>query len=213
LLGVVFTGGESPPSQVSSNLLKGKSAIIVAADSGLLAAERAGIKPDYIIGDMDSLDTSKLDAYPCECVIRHDRDKDYTDTELAFSLLREKGCDCIWIAGGGGGRIDHLLAIRCLFEREIFPCRWLTGSADIHCIDAASGVNTLSVKAEKNVYVSVFPVSCGQWEAKSEGLKWPLDGLVWDSGSSFGVSNTAVNGEISITAVKGRFLVILPLPV
>ena len=211
MLGIIFTGGESPPPFVIRNLLKDKSTVVVAADSGLIAAEKAGIKPDYIVGDMDSLDAERLTAYPSECVIRYAIEKDHTDTELAFSLLLEKGCDCIWIAGGGGGRIDHLLAIRCLFEREIFPCRWLTEAADIHCIDAKTDTNTLSVKLEKNAPVSVFPAQCGPWEAKSEGLKWPLEGLFWDRGSSFGISNSALNGDFYITAGKGRFLVILPL--
>jgi thiamine pyrophosphokinase len=213
LLGIIFTGGESPPPQVILNLLKDKNVVIVAADSGLLAAEKAGIKPDYIVGDMDSLDASRLDAYPGECVMRYAKDKDYTDTELAFSLLREKGCDCIWIAGGGGGRIDHLLAIRCLFEREVFPCRWLTEASDIHCVDANADINALSTKLEKSAAVSVFPAGSGPWEAKSEGLKWPLEGPGWDRGSSFGISNAAPDGDFSITAVKGRFLIVLPLPI
>jgi thiamine pyrophosphokinase len=213
LLGVVFTGGESPPPHIIRNLLKDKDAVIAAADSGLLSAEKAGIKPDYIVGDMDSLDVSRLDAYPGECVMRYAKDKDYTDTELAFSLLLEKGCDCIWIAGGGGGRVDHIFAIRCLFEREIFPRRWLTESADIHCIDANTDVNTLSMKPERNAVVSVFPTGSGPWEARSEGLKWPLEDLSWDRDSSFGISNAAVNGDFFITAQKGRFIVILPLPV
>jgi thiamine pyrophosphokinase len=213
LLGIVFTGGESPPPQIIRSLLKDKSTVIAAADSGLFAAEKAGVKPDYIVGDMDSLSADKLDAYPSKCVMRYAKDKDYTDTELAFSFLLEKGCDCIWIAGGGGGRIDHLFAIRCLFEREIFPRRWLTQDADIRCIDADTDVNILSEKPEKNAVVSVFPAGGGPWEAKSEGLKWPLEGLTWDRGSSFGVSNVAPNGDFFITAGKGRFLVILPLPV
>ena len=213
MLGIVFTGGESPPPQVIRNLLKDKSAVIAAADSGLLAAEKAGVKPDYIVGDMDSLSAEKLDAYPSECVMRYAKDKDRTDTELAFSFLREKGCDCIWIAGGGGGRIDHLFAICRLFEREIFPRRWLTQDADIRCIDADTDVNMFSEKPGKNASVSVFPVGGGPWEAKSEGLKWPLEGLAWDRGSSFGVSNVAPNGDFFIAAEKGRFLIILPLPV
>jgi thiamine pyrophosphokinase len=211
LLGIVFTGGESPPPHVIRNLLKDKSAIFAAADSGLIAAENAGIKPDYIVGDMDSLDAEKLSAYPDNCVMRYAVEKDYTDTELAFSLLLEKGCDCIWIIGGGGGRIDHLLALRCLFERDIFPFRWLTEAADIHCIDAKTNIKTLSVKLEKNAPVSVFSVGKGPWEAKSEGLKWPLEGLSWDRGSSFGISNAAQDGDFYITAEKGRFIIVLPI--
>jgi len=160
---------------------------------------------------MDSLDDkSRLASYPPECVMRHEHDKDFTDTELAFSLVVEKGCDTVWIVGGGGGRIDHLFAIRSLFEREVFPDRWITDAADIRCIDAGRAQNTLSLCLEKGAPVSVFPLGSGPWEAKSDGLKWRLAGLCWDRGF-FGLSNVAVDGQFSISAQRGRFMVILPL--
>ena len=209
MLGVVFTGGENPPPQIIRRELEGKEPFVVAADSGLIAAENAGVKPDRIVGDMDSLDdVSRLEAYPAGSVIRYKADKDYTDTELALSLVIEKGCDTIWIIGGGGGRIDHLFGIRSLFEREIFPCRWITHAEDICCLEAA---DTLSLSTEPGTLVSVFPMGGGPWDAKSSGLKWPLEGLAWDRGF-FGLSNVAAAGDFSITAHAGRFLVILPLP-
>jgi thiamine pyrophosphokinase len=217
-LGVVITGGECPPPHITRQAMQGKNALIVAADSGLFHAEEAGLKPDYIIGDMDSIEIKQLAAYPAECVIRHDKDKDYTDTELAFKLAVDNGCEKIWIIGGGGGRIDHLFGIRSLFEREIFPCRWITDNADIWCIESSDkestetvcAENTLSMKTEKNAVVSVFPLGGGPWEAVSEGLKWPLKGFPWNRGF-FGLSNVAVDGEFFIKAEKGRFMVILPL--
>ena len=121
LLGIIFTGGNGPDTQFVKKILdlEVKNALFAAADSGLIAAENAGIKPDWIIGDMDSIDKSRLDVYPAECIIKYEHDKDFSDTELAFSLLHEKGCKEIWIIGGGGGRIDHLFALRSLFERDI----------------------------------------------------------------------------------------------
>jgi len=184
-----------------------KNALLIAADSGLVHAERAGLKPDWIIGDMDSLnDDSRLAAYLPNRVIRFEQDKDYTDTELAFSHAAEQGCDDIWIIGGGGGRIDHLFGIRSLFERDIFPRRWITDTADIHCICKESGI---SCCPERGAVVSVFPLGGGPWEAKSKGLKWQLDGLSWDRGF-FGLSNIAEEGRFSINAEQGRFMVILP---
>ena len=209
LLGVIFTGGESPASPVIRKALDGKNALIIAADSGLIPAEEAGVKPDWIIGDMDSLgDDKRLRSFPDERVIRYGHEKDYTDTELAFNLAVEKGCDKIWIIGGGGdSRIDHLFAIRSLFERELFPCRWITAGNDIYCINAGAAENTLSLKLAPGTQVSVFPLGAGPWEALSEGLKWPLAGLLWDRGF-FGLSNEAVDGDFSIKAEKGRFMVI-----
>jgi thiamine pyrophosphokinase len=209
LLGIVFTGAGGPPPETAGDLLKRRQApkLIAAADSGLIAAEAAGFSPDWIIGDMDSLDDDKrLEKYPAEKVIRFPVDKDYTDTELAFSLLREKGCDEVWLFGGGGGRLDHLLAIRSLFERDPYPSRWITAAEDVRCIQAPEEFHAHSD------LISVFPLGIGPWKAFSRGLKWPLDGLSWDRGF-FGVSNLAPEGEFSIRAEAGRFLIIRPLAV
>ena len=213
MLGIVFTGGQKPETHVIKQLIESeaKDALFVAADSGLDAAEEAGLKPHWIIGDMDSInDASRLASYPPQCVMRYPQDKDYTDTELAFSLAVEKGCDTVWIIGGGGGRLDHLFGIRSLFERDVFPARWITGYEDIRCINADKKHNELSVKLEKNALVSVFPLGNGPWEAKSSGLKWPLKGLPWDRGF-FGLSNVATDGDFLIKAEAGRFMVILPI--
>ena len=212
MLGIIFTGGEGPPSEFVRRLVEreARGALITAADSGLAAVEEAGLSPDWIIGDMDSIgDDSRLSAWPPERVIRYERDKDYTDTELAFLSAFENGCDEIWIIGGGGGRIDHLFAIRSLFERDVFPLRWITDAADIRCIDAAAK-NELSLVLEKGAVVSVFPLGSGAWKAESEGLKWPLEGLPWDRGF-FGLSNVAPDGSFSVKALEGRFMLILPL--
>jgi len=213
LLGIIFTGGEGPQPETLKRLVGDHltGAFVVAADSGLAAAEDAGIKPGCVTGDMDSVNDARLEAYPADCVIRHKPDKDYTDTELALRIVVEKGCDEIWIIGGGGGRVDHLFAIRSLFERDVFPCRWITDTADMYCIDADTRRNTLFRRVEKDAPVSVFPLGSGPWEVESGGLKWPLKGLPWDRGF-FGLSNVAPEGEFYIKTEKGRFLVILPLP-
>jgi thiamine pyrophosphokinase len=214
LLGVIFTGGQGPQPQFVRQLIEteAKTALLAAADSGFAAAESAGVKPHWVIGDMDSIDSSMLAGLPPVAVIRHEHDKDYTDTELAFSLVVEKGCDDIWIIGGGGGRIDHLFGIRSLFEREIFPSRWLSQEADIRCLDSGAVQNRLVLNIEAGAVVSVFPLGDGPWEAESRGLKWPLAGLPWDRGF-FGLSNIAKDGDFSILAKSGRFMVILPYTV
>jgi len=212
LLGIIITGGESPKVEVIKKLLdqEAKAALLIAADSGLAAAQNAGLKPDWVIGDMDSIEEVQLSAFLPERVIRHVHDKDYTDTELAFSHALERGCEQIWIIGGGGGRIDHLFALRALFERDVCPLRWITDKADIRCIDSAAK-NELTLTLEKNAVFSVFPLGDGPWNVESEGLKWPLAGLPWDRGF-FGLSNAAPDGEFSVKAHEGRFMLILPLP-
>ena len=208
--GIAFVGGEAPAPEVLRKIAVGAD-LLVAADSGLIACEDAGLRPDWIVGDMDSLNNpGRLEKYPPDRVLQYPCDKDFTDTELALALLREKGCDEIWIAGGGGGRLDHLFAIRALFEREQGPDRWFPGNAEIRCLKEG---RFLEAVLPPESIVSVFPLGRGssetEWEAESSGLKWPLNGLAWKAGG-FGVSNVAQEGPIKIRSIRGRFMVILP---
>jgi thiamine pyrophosphokinase len=226
MTGIVVTGGNGPPPDKIRALvdkLAGER-LIAAADSGLDAVEGASLKPDWIIGDMDSLsDPARLDAYPDTQVLRYPAHKDYTDTELAFTLLAEKGCSEIWIIGGGGGRVDHLFGIRSMCEREIFPARWILDTADIYCVQAAeerdaaasaqanakADTGELSVRLNRNALVSVFPLGDGPWKVTSRGLQWPLDDLKWNRGFT-GLSNAAPDGELSLRVTRGRFMVVVP---
>jgi len=207
LRGVIFLGGDGPESDVLRKIALGAD-LLVAADSGLAAAERAGLRPDWIVGDMDSIDDPlRLDKYPPHRVRRFSPEKDFTDTELALALLREKGCDEIWLSGGSGGRMDHLFAIRALFEREESPDRWFPGCGEIRCLKEGM---TLDAKVPAGSLVSVFPLGREGWQAESSGLKWPLNGLAWERGG-FGISNVVTSGAFKIYSVRGRFLVFLPV--
>ena len=209
MTGLVFSGGKGPAADRVRAVVDelGGERLIAAADSGLDAAERAGLQPDWIVGDMDSLGyPDRLAAYSHEQVLRYPAEKDFTDTELAFTLLREKGCADIWIIGGGGGRVDHLFGIRSMCEREEFPRRWILHNADIYCVQAEE---LLTLRLRTGAVVSVFPLADGPWKAQSQGLKWPLDGLQWNRGF-IGVSNTAVDGELALHIQQGRFMVIAP---
>jgi thiamine pyrophosphokinase len=212
--GIAFIGGEGPSASICGGLARGAD-LIVAADSGLIAAEAAGVRPDWVLGDMDSLDDPRrLEKYPPERVLSYPAGKDHTDTELALRLLWERGCGETWLLGGGGGRIDHLLAIRALFERDPCPSRWLTAAEDIRCIGAAGeGPALLSLgppALPPGSLVSVFPAGGGPWRVESRGLRWLLGDLSWDRGF-FGISNTAPEGRFSLRVRAGKFLVVVPL--
>jgi len=214
-IGIVFTGGQGPGPEKIKQLLKNLSEnraykaaeiLTVAADSGLVLAETAGVMPDWVVGDMDSLDTEeRLDRYSPDRVIRYNTDKDYTDTELAFNFLRENGCGEIWIVGGGGGRIDHLFGIRDMFEREFPPSRWITGGENIFCLDGEG--TAIITGLPPGCLVSVFPLGGGPWKTNSLGLKWPLDNVLWERGL-YSLSNVAVSEEITVVAEQGRFMIV-----
>jgi thiamine pyrophosphokinase len=206
---LLVTGGEAPPLA----RLEGRRAdfgLVCAADSGLDTLVAWDIEPDIIVGDMDSVSSiDLLGRFPGAEVRLSPRDKDETDTELALASLAARGADRIVLAGGGGGRLDHLLAIRSLFERGGTllprPVEWHTARDALFLVEEG---HTLAIEAERGAIVSVFPLAEGAEGMSSEGLKWPLDGLVWGP-RGFGVSNVANEGRFRVRSGRGDLLVVL----
>jgi thiamine pyrophosphokinase len=162
---------------------------------------------------MDSLEEAggleRLARYPPESVRRYQRDKDFTDTELALDALRELGAKFIRLIGGGGGRLDHLLAVRELFERPFFPVTWHTRNENIYALEPDGEPLVTKFKTECGGTVSLLPAGDGPWIIESEGLKWAVTNLEWKRGV-FGICNIAPEGSFLLTVRKGRFLLILP---
>lgn len=200
---LLVTGGDAPGLDLIKHRLKDCS-FICAADSGLDVLISWGIEPDLVVGDMDSVsDPAILDRYPG--TLRYPADKDDTDTEIGIRELRARGFHQILLIGGGGGRLDHLLAIRALFEKPWGQDEWLTHRERVVRIAVPT-----SFRVPKGCTVSVFPLSTGASGMASTGLKWPLEGLCWDPGE-FGVSNRAVDAEVTISPGAHPVLVVLPL--
>ena len=204
MTGLVFTGGEGPDPQKEILEIIKEASIVVAADSGLYLAEKFNIKPDFILGDMDSIENADniLKKYPSETILRYKQDKDFTDTELALSFLAEKGCSKTIIAGGCYGRTDHFLGIFYLFLRKIHPDIWILKEEIAWNVEGKFSLN--SAKGE---IISLFPLSEGGCRMKSFGLKWELDSLEWKLGDT-GISNIALGNRIEIEMIKGRLLLI-----
>ncbi len=203
---LIVTGGESPPHQYLRTLSK-NAHLIIAADSGLEVCIGAEIEPDLVVGDFDSVERQLLSTIARKKIIEYPEDKDYTDTELAIATAREQGADYIVIAGGGAGRLDHLLALRALFNRTRHIDEWHTARETVIYL-AGRGIAEFTI--EENALVSVFPVAEGASGMRSEGLKWPLDGLVWSRGE-YGVSNRSVASRVSIASGEEPILIVLPL--
>jgi thiamine pyrophosphokinase len=173
----------------------------VAADSGLLLARSFGLRPDYIVGDMDSLpNLAILDDYDSSHVMRYPREKDFTDTELGLKLAREMGCGRVVLLGGGGGRMDHFLGLYSLFHRENPPAAWLTDRDEIIYIDSR-----YVLKGCRGREISLFPLGRRRVRMRSAGLKWPLEGLGWRVGDA-GISNIVADNYAEIEIVTGALL-------
>lgn len=199
---LLVTGGLAPDFSVLASRMADFS-FVCAADSGLDTLRSWGVRPDLVLGDFDSLrDPAVLAEY--EGVVRHPTDKDDTDTELGLKELRARGYGRVTMAGGGGGRLDHLFALRALFELPWGPDAWYAPGELVLRIRSP-----LELELKAGALISAFPSVRGASGMKSEGLRWPLDGLCWGPGE-FGISNRARGGRAVITPGEGELLVVVP---
>jgi hypothetical protein len=84
---------------------------VVAADGGLDHALAAGLRPDVLVGDLDSVSAAGLDWATANIAIeRHPVDKVATDTELALSCAAAMRPRRVTLVAGGGDRLDHAIA-------------------------------------------------------------------------------------------------------
>jgi thiamine pyrophosphokinase len=200
--GLLLVGGEGPSRAVLEPILP-LVGFVVAADAGFDLAVRLAIEPDLLVGDLDSVAASEaLARFPEGRIRRFPTAKDETDTEIGLRLLQELGYRHVTIAGGGGGRLDHLLGILGLFERDNAPQVWYTSAEHVALVGGE-----LAVQDCRGQTVSFFPLGEGAGGLSSEGLRWPLEGLSWCRGEA-GISNVVVGDGFRVRVRRGRLLMV-----
>ncbi len=175
---------------------------VIAADGGLEALSKIGVKADLCVGDFDSLgmvpDFENTLQHPCE--------KDDTDTALAICEGIKRGYTDFVIYGGLGGRLDHTMANiqNCAGAADHGSKLWMWGEGNAVCVFGDE--DSLSFGAEMKGMISVFAAdrACG---VNIEGLKYTLKDACLTSTVPLGVSNEFVGNPVKISAQDGVLIV------
>ena len=195
---VTLVGGGAANIDDLLNVLE-ISSFLVAADGGAVLADRAGIVPDAVIGDFDSIPPQLQENLPPDRLHRI-TEQDSTDFDKALSNI---AAPLVLAVGFAGARMDHQLAtFHTLVRYPDRPCI-IIGPQDIVCL--APPDITLDL-AEDDI-VSLFPM--GPVTGRSEGLRWPIDGLKFAPDQKIGTSNAAT-GPVRLRFDAPRMLLILP---
>ena len=202
MTGILLIGGKGPDKEYFRSVIEHYN-FVIAADSGFDLALSLEIRPDLIVGDMDSVSNKKvLEKYPAEKIKEYPQDKDETDTEIGLSIFKNMGYTDIVLAGGGEGRLDHIFGILNIFKRSYHPNLWITQREEVYYIS-----KNFYKKGWDGCTVSLFPVGKTAEGMNSDGLKWPLAGLKWKPGF-YGISNLVIGNELFISVKEGNLLLI-----
>jgi thiamine pyrophosphokinase len=206
---IIISGGRlGDPAFYQKRVAAPKSYFVICCDKGIRHLEGLRIKPDVIIGDMDSADPLQLSKYENQGIkiIKYPQDKDATDTMLALEYALWLKPEAIEIWGALGGRIDHSLANLFLLNHGA------KAGVDIKLVDEYC--EAFVVHKEYS-----FPEAVGQTvslfvletEAKGitlQGFQYPLNNETLEMISPRGISNVIVSSQALIKIDSGWLLVI-----
>lgn len=201
---LIVLGGDAP-GKVLLESCAACAELTIAADRGLEAFAEAGIKPDILLGDMDSVNTDTLDSVQADTEVnRLPCIKDDTDGVHALDVAIERGAKHITLLGALGGRMDHamgnlMLLIRA--QRKGVKAQILSETMRIECADRV----TLLYGAKGDT-VSLLPM--GQAKGVTlKGFYYPLNRRDLDSSYPLGISNVVTEDLASIEVEEGDLMV------
>lgn len=203
---VLYAGGDAPDPLPDLD----RTAYTVAADGGLAHALRAGVRPNVIVGDLDSGDPEQVASAVADGaeVIRYPTDKDATDWELALTHLVERGHRDVLIVGGAGGRLDHLLANALVLAGDTLADLTPTWHVGRSTVRIARPGRPVTIAGQPREIVSLLAAGAPASGVTTTGLRWVLTDASLPPGTSLGVSNEMTGKTAEIAVSEGTLILI-----
>ena len=204
---IIFANGDLSDRHKARALLKDGD-YIICADGGTRHASALNIKPDLVIGDMDSTEKGYLkklqaDGVPIELF---PQDKNETDLELAIQHAVERKPQEIVIIAGLGGRLDQTLAnIALLSDPQLanFTIKLDDGVDEIFFCR-----KQVEVQGRSGEIVSLIPWQGEVTNIQTENLKWALKNETLYPEKTRGISNEMTIDVAKIKISSGLLLIV-----
>lgn len=213
---VIFSGGRTDLVFAAEFMKDQKNAFLIAADRGLEALVSLGLRPNAVIGDFDSASKETIDqvnSFEKEddiTVIRLNPVKDDTDTEAAvrFALENNEEPGDIYILGGTGSRVDHILGnISILGLGHEFGKKIILLDEN-NRIELLFESRTILKEEAFGDFVSLIPFGDEVTGLTLKGFKYPLKNGVLKGFNSLGISNEIVSKEAHISFDSGVLIMV-----
>lgn len=207
---VLVSGGLTDVAFAAAYIEARKPDVLGAIDSGMEFFKRASLRPDWIIGDFDSVLKETLSYFESQKGIfwlRLIPKKDDTDTEAAIRKMIELGVDEIEILGATGSRLDHVFG-----NVELLGIG-LEENVSIMLVDKHNRIrmidHSLCIRKEEQFgdYVSLIPFTPVVKDVTLSGFAYPLNHFDMVCYNSLGVSNQVIEEEAWIEFGEGVLLV------
>lgn len=197
----IFLVGEGELPKAQFDLLYSSKHPVIAADGGANHLRQFDIIPHCVIGDMDSLqDRAYFEAHS---TVLHLEDQDSTDLE---KCLNEVEAPLFLALGFIGKRFDHTLEILHILQKYTHKNIVFFSNEDVIVRLPAK----CTFELPKGTRLSLYPLKETS-VLKSEGLKYPLNGLVMKQGALIGTSNEVHKAPVRIEQEDESLIGIFPM--
>jgi thiamine pyrophosphokinase len=201
---VIIANGKMEKPEFLSEYLN-SSSWIIAANGGTYNCLSLGLRPNVIIGDLDSLKDEELTSYreAGTEIIKYPKHKDETDLELALQYALKIGITDLLIIGGLGARWDMSIANIMVLARPMYAyvnIRLLDGHQEIRILKP--GDRTI-IHGQPGETISLIPLAGDVHGISTTGLKYPLNDEILQFGSARGVSNVFILEQAEIFFSRG----------
>lgn len=197
---LVIADGHVPDKRICEKLTKHASTI-ACADGGADWARRRGIRPDIIVGDLDSVRPSTLKAFRASRIVLN-VSRDSTDLEKTLDVLMERPLRKVIVLGATGRRTDHLLTNFSILKKY-------SGRLDLRFIDDQHEFRILPrrtvLRAQIGELITLFPLGSARG-ITTTGLRYALNNDTLEIGVREGQSNEATERRITISYKAGSLL-------
>ena len=204
---LIISGGDIKKETLNNTLKHINFNNIIAVDKGLEILDECKIKPNYIIGDFDSVNPELINKYSNSKIIKLNPEKDLTDTHSAIDLALEIKSTEITILGAIGTRLDHTMANIHILKQALdknIKAKIVNEKNEIELIN-----KEIIIKKDDNYkYVSIIPLTTNVTGITIEGMKYIINDYTLSIGDSLGVSNEQIDKEAKISIKTGILVVI-----
>lgn len=202
---VIFANGELPAPQAVLEWIDTDD-LLIAADGGSRHAFSLGLKPQVIIGDLDSItaEAKMMAKQQGAGIMGYPRDKNETDLELALEYAIQQGCTSIRIIAALGGRLDQTLGNLALLTDPAW--QYLDIRLDDGVEEAWFIRKHATIHGTAGDTVSLLPWGCTAVGVTTTGLKWALNGETLHPHKTRGISNEILAGTATVSIGSGLLL-------
>lgn len=202
---IIFANGDAPDKKTFERWHMA-GALIIAADGGTRNALLIDVKPQVIVGDLDSFDIKDrawLERTGAKFIV-YPEHKDLTDLELAIRYALTHDAHEIVILSALGGRWDQALANMMLLGLP--ELRGITTRIVDRNLSITAIWDRLEIHGQIGDGLSLIPIGGAARGVSIEGCEYPLIDAALPFAATLGISNKLIEPIACVNVKEGIVL-------